>query len=85
MFLCEPCHRKDGCPVEHCMVSYGPCEKCGKTAECSDCLSRNPVRAEGIKRYDAKDVNLKKSQNEIYRSTKPIEYPARRKRDHGGS
>lgn len=35
MFLCDDCHKSFG--EGHLSRSHGPCEGCGKTADCSDC------------------------------------------------
>ena len=35
MFYCEPCREKNDWPGI-VALSYGPCEMCGKTAECYD-------------------------------------------------
>lgn len=37
MFLCKTCH--PGFCVGSMMPSYGRCEACSKTAECTDCHS----------------------------------------------
>lgn len=42
MFICDKCHGDDG----HLFKSYGPCEVCGKTAECSDCHCPKPVKVD---------------------------------------
>jgi len=37
MFICKGCHSKTDCKSLHIFSSYGPCEVCGKNAECYDC------------------------------------------------
>ncbi len=53
MFLCKVCHtepfRDSVCDLEDFMQSYGRCEKCEKTAGCSDCKFHH--------RHSAKEMN----------------------------
>lgn len=40
MFLCEPCHKAAFGEGGHLSGSRGPCESCGKVADCADCHCR---------------------------------------------
>lgn len=37
MFLCKPCHGKEGWEWCSMWLSRGRCESCGKAADCADC------------------------------------------------
>lgn len=40
MFMCQPCNDEDDTcrqGQDHMVKSYGPCEMCGKIANCVDC------------------------------------------------
>ena len=39
MIVCEACHNKQ---VSHLSGSYGPCEGCGKVADCHNCYCSDP-------------------------------------------
>ena len=50
MFLCRDCHSKE-CSQDHFTGSNGPCEGCGKTANCSDCKSYKYKEPEEKRKY----------------------------------
>lgn len=64
------------------MVTFGPCEECGRETECWDCVASFPVRKEEIEKARSADFALRKSQGEIYRSVTQVEYPSRKRKDH---
>lgn len=74
MFVCDPCHKRTACPVEHSAVSYGPCEVCGKERGCRDCVASRPVTKEETERHE----RWRLLHIESYRDMRRVEYPSRK-------
>lgn len=71
MFVCDPCHKRMACYVEHSAVSFGPCEGCGKEAETRDCVASRPVTNEELAAVE----RFRRMHKESYRDMRRVEYP----------